>query len=289
MTIQPPNITTIASALEWAAHALADTSESAARDARILLCAVLEVTPEYLILYLERALTIEQTAAFSKLVQQRAQGVPVAYLLGRKGFYDIEVYVTPGVLIPRPETELLVEKAIAWATERHVLIIDVGTGSGAIALSLAKHLPQAHVTGIDISEVALEVARRSAEKLNLAQRVRWLQGNLVQPLLDAGETADLIIANLPYIPSNELEHLEVARHEPREALDGGLDGLDPIRQLLRQAPGVMRQTSLIYLEIGAGQSQTIRDMVAQHFPALAIEAVEQDLAGHDRVVTLKLA
>jgi release factor glutamine methyltransferase len=289
MTDNSERITTIETALEWSVAALDDASESARLDARLLLCDVLQVKPEYLIRYPERALTIDQTAAFNRVVGERAKGIPIAYLLGRQGFFNIEVYVTPGVLIPRPETELLVEKALEWARDRHAFITDVGTGSGAIALAVAHNLPTAHVTGIDISETALDVARRSAEKLNLQRRVRWLQGNLLTPLIDQREQTDLILANLPYIPSEALAELEVAQHEPALALDGGADGLDPIRQLLTQAPQVLRPNGRILLEIGYDQGAATRQLVAQVFPQFQVLALDQDLAGHDRLMTLTYA
>jgi release factor glutamine methyltransferase len=245
----------------------------------------MRVTHEYLIRYPERAMTVAQAAAYQNLVMRRAKGEPIAYLLGRHHFYDIEVCVTPDVLIPRPETELLVEKAIAWATGRHTFIVDVGAGSGIIALALAKHLPNAHITGIDLSPAALDLARCNAEHLGLKNRIRWLQGDLLKPILALGETADLIVANLPYIASSEMPHLEVSRHEPHLALDGGADGLDVIRHLLDDAPQVLQPTGMLVMEIGAGQGEAVRALAQAAFPGRTI-LVEPDLAGHDRMITV---
>ena len=276
-------ITTIESALTWAHHVLKDTSESAQLDARILMCEVMQVQQDYLMRYPERAMTVQQVANFQNLVSRRARGEPIAYLLGRQPFYDIEVCVTPDVLIPRPETELLVEKAITWAQGKHVFIVDVGAGSGVIALVLAKHLPTAHVTGIDLSQAALDIAGQNSEYLGLSSRIRWLRGNLLEPIIARQETADLILANLPYIPTEEMKKLEVSHHEPHLALDGGADGLDVIRRFLGDAPEVLRDGGMLLMEIGAGQGEKVRAITQQAFPDRQV-TVEPYLAGHDRIV-----
>lgn len=252
-------------------------------DARLLLCEVLGAKQEYLMSYPEKVLTVEETAAFQDLVTERANGKPIAYLLGRQHFYDIEVCVTPDVLIPRPETELLVEKAIRWAGNRAITVVDVGTGSGVIALTLAKHLPNATIIGVDLSSAALDVARCNAEYLGLKDRVRWLQGNLLEPLVASGEQADLITANLPYIPTEELKTLEVSKHEPILALDGGADGLAVIRPFLADAPKVLRPNGLLLMETAADQGDRISELVKQVFPAKSV-TIERDLAGHQRMV-----
>lgn len=283
-----PPITTIQSALRLATNVLKEAAENPRREARLLLGYVLDAEPEYLIQYEDKVLTIEQAAAFNRLVAERAKGVPMAYLLGQQGFYDIEVHVTPDVLIPRPETEMLVEKAIAWAAgKKHLFVVDVGTGSGIIALVLAKHLQNAHISAVDISPPALTVAYQNAEKLGLNHRVRWLQGDLLQPLIASREKADLIVANLPYISAYELKHLEVAKYEPRTALEGGEDGLHYFRRLLEEATSVIRQGGLILLEIGATQGPSVVEIARQRFYEAHI-SVDQDLAGHDRVVSIQL-
>lgn len=281
----PEIITTIKSALNWAYSVLEKTSDTGPLDARLLLSDVLDAGQDYLMRYPERVMTTQQTAKFQDLVTQRAAGRPIAYLLGRQGFYDLEFEVTPDVLIPRPETELLIEKALAWAKNRHTFIADVGTGSGAIALTLAKHLPNAHVTGIDISEAALAVAQRNGERLILSSRVRWLQGDLLAPLMAKSETVDLIVANLPYIETQTLDQLDVSKHEPRLALDGGEDGLVLFRRLLEQSPTVLREEGLMLLEIGAGQGAAVKALCQAAFPARTV-TVTPDLAGHDRVVSV---
>lgn len=278
-------ITTIQSALDWARRVLSETSETAALEARILLGEVMGVEQKYLILYPQRALTVDQAARFNQWVAERAAGRPLAYLLGRQPFYDIEVMVTPDVLIPRPETELLVERAIEWAGMRHAFIVDVGAGSGIIALALAKHLPTSHITGIEVSEAALAVARRNGELLGLERRVRWLRGNLLEPIVAAGEQMNLIVANLPYIATAELQELEVSRHEPIVALDGGEDGLTPIRNFLQDAPKVLKPDGLLLMEVGASQGAAVRALVQAAFPERTV-TVSADLAGHDRIVSV---
>jgi len=278
-------ITTIDSALQWAYNLLRDVSDTNQLDARILLCEVMQVKQDYLLRYPEKVLTVGQIAAFQSLIAKRIKGTPVAYLLGKQGFYDIEVCVTPDVLIPRPETELLVEKAITWAKGRHAFIVDVGAGSGVIALTLAKHLPTAHVTGIDLSAAALAVARHNSEHMGLESRIRWLQGNLLKPLLATGETVDLIVANLPYVTSAEMKNLDVSKFEPHLALDGGADGLDVIRDFFNDAPQVLRPAGMILMEIGTGQGEAVRQLAQAAFPHRQV-IVEPDLAGHDRMVTI---
>jgi release factor glutamine methyltransferase len=282
----PEHITTIKSALHWAYTALKDTSESYVMDARILLSEVLKVKQDYLMRYPDRVLTHQETSNFQNWIIERAKGTPIAYLLGRQAFYDIEVEVTPDVLIPRPETELLVEKAIAWARNSHTFVVDVGTGSGVIALAVAKHLPNAHITGIELSEAALKLAQRNSDKLGLSQRIRWLHGDLLKPLIQRGETADLVLANLPYVASEEMSQLEVSKHEPHLALDGGPEGLEVIRNFLTDAPSVLREKGLLLMEIGASQGEAVKSMAEATFPSRKV-AITPDLAGHDRIVSVE--
>lgn len=281
-------ITTIKSALTWAHHVLKGVADNPSREARLLLCHVLDAQPEYLIQYEDKVLTIEEAARFSQLAAERARGMPMAYLLGYQGFYDIEVAVNPNVLIPRPETELLVEKALEWASNRqHSFIVDVGTGSGIIALVLAKHLRNAHITAVDVSQTALDVAQKNGETLGVANRVRWLHGDLLQPLIQMHDFVDLIVANLPYIETEVLGQLEVSKYEPIIALNGGADGLDYFRRLFAEAPFVLRPRGAILLEIGASQSYHVSELARQTFPD-AVITVDKDLGNHDRVVSVQL-
>ena len=210
--------------------------------------------------------------SFAAMVRRRVGREPVAYIVGRKGFRNIELAVDPRALIPRPETELLVEVAVE---RRPATVLDVGTGSGAVALAIADELPGAEVTASDSSAAALELAAENARRLGLAQRVELVGGTLPgQP------SFELVVANLPYVRTREWESLEpeIARYEPREALLAGADGLDAIHGLLATRP----DCDAIALEVGAGQAAAVCELVtAAGFAALE---TRRDLAGVERVV-----
>lgn len=280
----PP--TTIASSLYTARNRLAPESESASLDAQVLLAEALGVDRAYLLAHGDALLTSDQSARFAALVTRRAAGEPVAYILGRKAFYDREFIVTPAVLIPRPETELLLERALAFAQSRpRTAAVDVGTGSGALAVTLAALCPTADVHAVDISPAALDVARRNAD-LHAAP-VTFHQGDLLGPLLAQGITVDLLMANLPYVASGDLPALAVSRFEPPLALDGGPDGLGLVRRLLAQAPAALNPGALVLLEIGADQGAAALALArAALRPADA--GVQADYAGLDRVVWARL-
>jgi release factor glutamine methyltransferase len=275
---------TIEHALAWAWTVLARASDSEPLDASTLLMYVLRVDRAALLTHPERELTPEQAAQYQALIERRAAGVPVPYLTGVRAFYGRDFLVTPDVLIPRPETEHLIESALQWTQtrERHTLrVVDVGTGSGAIAVTLAAHLPGARVWAVDISAAALGVARQNAVRHGVADRITFVQGDLLQPLI----AADLIAANLPYIASDELDTLPVVKHEPRLALDGGADGLDLIRRLLEQAPRVLALNGLLLIEIAAGQGEHVCKLTESAFPGAQVQII-RDYAGHDRVVQI---
>jgi release factor glutamine methyltransferase len=279
-----PRLTTVHDALAWARSVLAGDSESI--DAPLLLMHVLGVDRAALLTHPERELTPEQATSFCALIEQRAAGVPVPYLTGSRAFYDLDFAVTPDVLIPRPETEHLIESALQWA-RRDVRLVDVGTGSGAIAVTLAVHLPEARVWAVDVSAAALEVARQNAIRHGAAERITFVQGDLLEPLIAADQPIDLVVANLPYIASDELKVLPVALHEPLLALDGGADGLDLIRRLLDQAPRVLAQEGLLLMEIAAGQGARVCALSRVTFPGAHVTLI-RDYAGLDRVVRVAL-
>jgi len=228
--------------------------------------------------------------AFEATLARRLRREPSAYIIGRREFYGLELDVTPAAPIPRPETELLVDEALAQVRRlRHAYrgphVVDVGTGCGAIALALAMQLPVARVTATDTSQAALDLARRNAEKLRLSGRVQFILGDLLSPLAEA---ADVVVANLPYVPSDEWEGLapEIRCHEPRAALDGGPDGLRLIGGLLDQAPAYVRSPGALILEISHDQGAAVAALTREAFPA-AVIAVKKDLAGLDRAVVVK--
>ena len=274
--------------LGWAQRTLADVPQSEPLDAYVLLGALLGVDRAALLAHPERLLSATQIVHYRDWVTQRAQGVPVAYLTGRRAFYDLpyDLLVTPDVLIPRPETEHLVEAALAWGCGRRGLrAVDVGTGSGAIAVALGWHWPDAEIWAVDSSAAALDVARRNIARHALSARVHTLQGDLLAPLLAQGLRVDVLAANLPYIPGAELAALPVARHEPRQALDGGADGLALLRRLLAQAPDVLRADGAAFLEVSAGQGEAVRALALGTFPCARVDVLP-DLAGHGRVVCI---
>jgi release factor glutamine methyltransferase len=219
---------------------------------------------------------------FGEMVRRRLRREPVAYILGRKGFRRLELAVDPRVLVPRPETELLVELALELQPVR---VLDVGTGSGAIALAVADELPDAEVIATDTSPGALEVARANAERLGLAERVRFVEGTLP----DSGGGWDLILANLPYVAERDWSSLqpEVARYEPRAALLAGPDGLDAYRALIPESAGLFhryagQRAGALAVEVGEGQAQAVGELMRD--AGFGEVEARRDLAGIERVV-----
>lgn len=277
--------TTIQTALRSARNQLMHY-DSARLDAQVLLRHVLQVDQAFLLTHPDQALTSKQQQQYIRYVQRRADGEPIAYILGTVGFYDREFFVTPDVLIPRPETEHLIELALAYIkTHPDCTLADIGTGSGVIAVTLAARTPGLRGYAIDISPNALDVAKRNAGRYHL-QAITFMQGDLCQPLIDAGIQVDLLTANLPYIASEDLPRLDVSKHEPHIALDGGADGLDLIRRLLAQVPQVCKPGACILLEIGSTQGPATLELAKALQPQQA--NLHADYAGHDRVLQLVL-
>jgi release factor glutamine methyltransferase len=240
-------------------------------DAELLLAAVLGVGRERLVLDAGAALDPAQLDRFGGLVARRAAREPVAYILGRKEFRWISLSVDPRVLIPRPETELLVE--VALGLPQGARVIDVGTGSGAVALALAHERPDLDVWASDVSEGALAVARENGQRLGLD--VRFTRADLLEGI---EERFDAVLANLPYVPEAVPLPPEIATYEPARALFGGEDGLELIRRLL----GMVEGARLVALEMGFGQDGTVLELLSQAgFPT--VERL-RDLAGHERVI-----
>ena len=276
---------TLQEVLRWGEQSLAQNALDSPRlDAAILLAHALGMTRAQLHAHPRDRLSSVELARYRQLIERRAQREPVAYIIGHKEFYGLDLFVDDRVLIPRPETELLVEKAIEISQQRAV-IADIGTGSGAIAVSLAVHLPQTQIYATDASPEALQVAARNCRRHCVEDRVHLLQGHLLEPL---PEPVDLVVANLPYISQTELAQLppEISIYEPREALDGGPDGLDCIRRLLAQAGERLKSGGVILLEIGASQGQAVVTLVERRFPAARAE-IARDYAGLDRVVIVE--
>lgn len=276
---------TIREALQWARHELSD-SPSAAGDARLLLQHTLQVGRSYLVAHGEEALPAGKERRFRRLVARARRCEPVPYITGEAPFYGLDFIVTPAVLIPRPETELLVQAALAWA-EGHgaTAVVDVGTGSGCIAITVARHRPDARVEATEIAQEALAVARRNAERHGVAERVRFHHGSLLAPV--EGDV-DLIIANLPYVSDGEWTTLPdgVKWYEPAGALRGGADGLALIRQLLDQARSRLQSGGALFLEIGWRQGKGAATLAHTIFPQARVEVLP-DHAGHDRILVVE--
>lgn len=259
--------------------------EDAALEGEILLRHALGVSRAHLFSHLEQVMTPEHEAALTRALARRLKGEPTAYITGHREFYGLDFIVDRNVLIPRPETELLVEKAIGLVNHRRLTsIVDVGTGSGAIAVSLAVNLPQVTVYALDISAAALEVAGQNCRKHGVEDRVILLQGDMLQPL---PVKVDLIIANLPYVRGMEIPKEGPLGHEPVLALNGGEDGLEIIGLFCRQAGEKLRHRGYLLLEIGQGQAARVSALLKKGFPGAEIE-IDRDLAGIERVVSLYL-
>lgn len=267
-------------ALTWGADRLAHRPE-AALIARLLLQHALGVGHAYLLAHADDALPAPATAVYEALLARAACAEPLPYIIGRAPFRHLELEVTPAVLIPRPETELLVEAALRWGAGRTGLrAVDVGTGSGCIAVSLAVERPDWQVSAVDCSPAALAVARRNAQRYRAG--VDFLEGDLLAPV---AQPVDLIAANLPYIADDEWRDLDdgVKLHEPVLALRGGPDGLDPLRRLLQQAVHRLRPGGALFLEIGRRQGATTAAAVRGAFPTMRVDLLT-DWSGHDRLV-----
>lgn len=275
---------TVQAALREATARLAEAGvENPRLDAELLLAHVLGVGRVGLYAHPERRLSAEEEAAWQAALGRRLQREPLAYIVGERGFYDLELAVDRRVLVPRPETELIVERTLAYAARRPVQVVwDVGTGSGALALAIARHLPDACVVASDVSREALQVAAENRRRLGLAARVQLVQSDL---LAAARGPIDVLVANLPYLRTEEYLSAmpEVSQHEPRLALDGGPTGLEPLARLLAQAAALTPPPDLILFEIGAGQGPEAVALARRHFPRRPV-ALWRDLAGHDRML-----
>lgn len=274
-------------------------------DSELLLGHVLRWTRAQLYTHMERPLSDEEREAFERLVERRMSYEPVAYLVGQKSFYGLDLFVDHRVLIPRPETELLVDLALdiimqadrlaASSTNGNggdpalksasVSVVDIGTGSGAVSLAIAANTRAARIFGIDISADALAVARANAQRHHLMDRVHFVQGDLLEPL---DSPVDVIVANLPYVAQHEWGALapDIAQYEPSLALSGGVDGLGVIRRLIDQASAKLRPGGMMLMEIGSTQGVEVAALARQHFPDAFVEIVT-DYAYNDRIVRVQ--
>jgi release factor glutamine methyltransferase len=261
-------------------------------EARLLLGYATNLSAVQIFTEPQRILSQEEEDKLTKLIERRLQCEPTAYILKEKEFYGLDFYVDHRVLIPRPETELLVDAALNIANNRvryltrSLLMADIGTGCGAIAISLALNLPKCKVYAIDLSSAALEVAELNCQRNKVNEQVRLLHGDLLTPL---PESVDIVVANLPYIQKSDLPGLspEIAKFEPQMALDGGENGLDCIEKLLRQIKNKINSGGSLILEIGEGQEEAIRLLVDSYIESTNFRCIT-DLNEIKRVVIIDL-
>ena len=257
-------------------------------EAEVMVMNVLRMPRQAIFAEQEREVSEQQQVALDELLKRRYTREPLAYILGQREFYGINVVLTPAVLIPRPESEGLVEHALFMAMmgmeSTDLTIADVGTGSGAIAINLAIHLPMGRIFAVDISDSVLDVAAYNIRAHGVGDRVSLAIGDLLDAV---PEPLDLIVANLPYIPTDRISTLQPeVQKEPVLALDGGADGLDLIRRLLAQAENKLKSHGIILLEMDPDQVPVVAELALQHFPKGSTD-VEQDLAGMDRILVIR--
>lgn len=255
--------------------------------AEVVLAHALDITRTQLLTKSDEPLTPDQLARAQRDLDRLAHGEPLAYVVGHREFYDVDLLTDARALIPRPETECLIEHALkTFADHPAPLIADVGTGCGAIAVTLAKHLPRAKVIATDLSAEALELAHENAQRIGVADRIDFRVGSLLEPIT---ESIDLLAANLPYIDDKDWPYLAktIRGHEPKMAFTGGPDGLDLVRRLLHDAPRVTHLDSVILLEIGAYHGDAVTEIAHQNFPRAYVE-IKPDYAGLDRLAVIEV-
>lgn len=281
----PYQMKTLSTALAETRQRLTGLTDTATLDVQVLLAHVIGKDRTWVLAHPEYALAPEETLRLADALAQLSAGVPLPYVLGEWEFFGLPFMVTPKVLIPRPETELLVEMALEWmkANPGRRRVIEVGTGSGCIAVSLAAHRSELRLTAADISLDVLEVARHNAQVNGVGERIDFRQADL---LAGIDGSFDLICANLPYIPTEKLHRLQVYLREPTLALDGGESGLEIIERLLAQAVDQLATGGLILLEIESSLPQEAQQAAERYFPQATV-TVHHDLAGHARIVSIQ--
>jgi len=284
---------TLFDVLKGAAHDLEDHRvENPRLNAELLLARCLGFSREKLYANLRCEIQADEKKALDELLRRRMAGEPLQYLLGHQEFWSVDLEVDPRVLIPRPETEVLVEEALSILSTfsgRVPRVLDIGTGSGAIVIALTKEVRAILAVATDISHEALQVARENARKVGVSQRIHFVRGDLLRPFRPlTGGVFDLILSNPPYVCRSDIEKLtaEVRDHEPRLALDGGEDGLDFYRQISRQVPSHLREGGWLLVEMGQGQGAKISSLLEQSGSFRGPEFV-RDLSGIERVIKVQ--
>lgn len=281
---QTKDVWTIVKILDWTRQYFADKGiENPRLDAEILLCAVLSCPRINLYVHFDQPLKADELAKYREFVLRRGRQEPLAYILGEKAFMNYTFKVTPAVLVPRPETELLVETLIELNdSSNKIRILDLGTGSGAIIISLLSLLPLSEGTAVDISPAALAVATENAERIGVRERFTPVLSDLYSKLA-AGERYDVIVSNPPYIPTEDITTLAAdVQKEPKGALDGGKDGLDFYRRIIAGASEHLLPGGLLAFEIGIHQSDAVTQLCREQ--GFSVTAVRKDYAGIERMI-----
>jgi len=263
--------------------------ESPRADAEVLLAEALQIGRIDLYVRYDQPLTTDELSLYKSMIKRRVRREPVAYIVGVKEFWSMDLRVSGDVLVPRPETECLVEKALSLIPEDVELkILEIGTGSGAIALALTSERPRCRIIASDLSTKALDTAGKNAGIHGLSERIHFLCGSGSQPFKEDGRPFDLILSNPPYIRTDEIEGLqpEIVRYEPRMALDGGLDGLGCIREIIGSAHRFLKPQGYLLLEIGYDQRTGV-EKIAQSVGRYGTVSIEKDYSGNDRVALIR--
>ncbi|WP_110954229.1 peptide chain release factor N(5)-glutamine methyltransferase [Anaerosinus massiliensis] len=283
---KPNEVWTIGSILKWTGQYFADKGvESPRLDAEVLLSHVLGKERIYLYVHFDEPLQAEELSRYKAMIKKRVARMPVAYIIGYKEFMGLSFEVSPAVLIPRPDTEILVEAVIERLKDRgKVDFVDIGTGSGAIVLSLLANLPQAVGSTVDISEEAIQIAKRNAEKIGVQDRVTFFHGDVYSPI--RGQVFDVIVSNPPYIPDGDIQGLTAeVKCEPHHALAGGIDGLDFYRRLIGGGLDLLKPGGFMAFEVGIHQAAAVAEL-AKNFSAFGEAIILKDYGGIERVVIL---
>jgi len=260
-------------------------SDSYQNDSRVILAHVLNKSQIWLLAHSEEELTPEQISQLNEYIIQLESGTPLPFVLGEWEFFGLKFKVTPQTLIPRPETELLVETALNWIQENpnKSIALDIGTGTGCIPISIAVHKPLVKFTAADISSDALKIAQENAQQHGVQDRVSFESSNLYENI---DSKFDLICSNPPYIPTDVLRGVDVYKKEPTLALDGGVDGLSIIRTIIEKAAKYLLPKGMLLIEIEASQGDAVKKIATKSFTSTDIH-VKKDLAGHDRLLVIQ--
>jgi len=251
-------------------------------DAEILMAKTIDKDRNYILLNCNNSINKDDLKHFHELIEQRSLGKPIAYLVNKKQFWDSEFFITGDTLIPRPDTELVVEKVLQFTKQRNKLnILDIGVGSGCILLSILKERKNFYGTGIDISKKCLNISKMNAITLKVSSRLKLYKSDVDK--FNLGKY-DLIVSNPPYIKTRDIKYLErdVANFEPRIALDGGLDGLSEIRKVVKKSSGLIKKNGKFFLEISFDQKNSVKDILKKE--GFYIISIEKDLANNERCI-----